>query len=64
MFQSLTQVTVREHEGFGSALPRFKLEVIKVGIFNELSHIRHHETPVKEDKHNQGLQNSVSQQSH
>ena len=51
----LTQVTIGENEGVESALRRFKREVIKSGIFNELRRIRHHETPVEKYKRKQRL---------
>ena len=53
----LTQVTVGENEGVESALRRFKREVVKSGIFNELRRIRHHETPVEKYKRKQRLRN-------
>ena len=51
----MTQVTVGENEGVESALRRFKREVVKAGIFNELRRIRHHETPVDKYKRKQRL---------
>ena len=53
----LTQVIVGENEGVESALRRFKREVSKAGIFNELKRIRHHETPVEKYKRKQRLKN-------
>ena len=51
----LTQVIVGENEAVESALRRFKREVVKSGIFNELRRIRHHETPVEKYKRKQRL---------
>ncbi len=51
----MTQVTIGENEGVESALRRFKREVIKAGIFNELRRIRHHETPVEKYKRKRRL---------
>ena len=53
----MTQVTVGENEAVESALRRFKREVVKAGIFNELRWIRHHETPVEKYKRKQRLRN-------
>ncbi len=53
----MTQVIVGENEGVESALRRFKREVSKAGIFNELMRIRHHETPVEKYKRKQRLKN-------
>ena len=56
----MTQVTVGENEGVESALRRFKREVIKAGIFNELRRIRHHETPVEKYKRKRRLRSKNS----
>ena len=53
----MTQVTVGENEAVESALRRFKREVVKAGIFNELRRIRNHETPVEKYKRKQRLRN-------
>ena len=46
----MTQVTVGEHEAVESALRRFKRQVSKAGIFNDLKRLRHHETPIEKYK--------------
>ena len=59
----MTQVTVGENEGVESALRRFKREVVKAGIFNELRRIRSHETPVEKYKRKQRLRNKSRRRS-
>jgi small subunit ribosomal protein S21 len=46
----MTQISVGENEGIESALRRFKREVSKAGIFNDIKKHRHFETPLQKHK--------------
>ncbi|MCL6434560.1 30S ribosomal protein S21 [Leptothermofonsia sp. ETS-13] len=46
----MTQVVLRENEGIESALRRFKREVSKAGIFQDIRKNRHFETPLEKEK--------------
>ncbi|QZZ23230.1 30S ribosomal protein S21 [Leptothermofonsia sichuanensis E412] len=46
----MTQVILRENEGIESALRRFKREVSKAGIFQDMRKKRHFETPLEKEK--------------
>jgi small subunit ribosomal protein S21 len=45
----MTQVVLGENEGIESALRRFKREVSKAGIFQDMRKKRHFETPIKRE---------------
>ncbi|WP_320667528.1 30S ribosomal protein S21 [Prochlorococcus sp. MIT 1307] len=60
----MTKLTIGGNEAVESAISRFKREVVKVGIFNELRRIRHHETPVEKYKRKQGLRNKSRRHGH
>ena len=46
----MTQVVLGENEGIESALRRFKREVSKAGIFQDMRKKRHFETPIEKEK--------------
>jgi small subunit ribosomal protein S21 len=46
----MTQVVLGENEGIDSALRRFKREVSKAGIFQDMRKKRHFETPLEKQK--------------
>lgn len=46
----MTQVVVGENEHIESALRRFKREVSKAGIFQDMKKHRHFETPIEKRK--------------
>lgn len=46
----MTQVTVGENEGIESALRRFKRQVSRAGIFQDMRKNRHFETPLEKAK--------------
>ncbi|MEA5503862.1 30S ribosomal protein S21 [Halotia wernerae UHCC 0503] len=46
----MTQIFVGENEGIESALRRFKREVSKAGIFQDMKKHRHFETPEQKRK--------------
>jgi small subunit ribosomal protein S21 len=46
----MTQVVVGENEGIESALRRFKRQVSKAGIFQDMKKKRHFETPLEKEK--------------
>ncbi len=46
----MTQVVLGENEGIESALRRFKREVSKAGIFQDMRKKRHFETPLEKEK--------------
>jgi small subunit ribosomal protein S21 len=46
----MTQITVGENEHLESALRRFKREVSKAGIFQDMRKHRHFETPIEKSK--------------
>jgi small subunit ribosomal protein S21 len=46
----MTQVVVGENEGLESALRRFKRQVSKAGIFQDMRKNRHFETPLEKEK--------------
>ncbi|ACK65028.1 ribosomal protein S21 [Rippkaea orientalis PCC 8801] len=46
----MTQVILGENEGIESALRRFKRQVSKAGIFNDMKKHRHFETPIEKRK--------------
>lgn len=45
----MTQVVLGENEGIESALRRFKREVSKAGIFQDMRKKRHFETPLEKE---------------
>jgi small subunit ribosomal protein S21 len=47
---NMTQVIPGESEGIESALRRFKREVSKAGIFQDMKKHRHFETPIEKSK--------------
>jgi small subunit ribosomal protein S21 len=47
---SMTQIVVGENEGIESALRRFKRQVSKAGIFQDMRKKRHFETPLEKEK--------------
>ncbi len=46
----MTQVVVGENEGIESALRRFKRQVAKAEIFQDMRKNRHFETPLEKEK--------------
>ncbi len=46
----MTQIVVGENEGIESALRRFKRQVSKAGIFQDMRKKRHFETPLEKEK--------------
>jgi small subunit ribosomal protein S21 len=46
----MTQVVLRENEGIESALRRFKRQVSRAGIFQDMRKNRHFETPLEKEK--------------
>ncbi|GAB4321721.1 MULTISPECIES: 30S ribosomal protein S21 [Leptodesmis] len=46
----MTQIVVGENEGLESALRRFKRQVSKAGIFQDMRKNRHFETPLEKEK--------------
>jgi small subunit ribosomal protein S21 len=46
----MTQVILGENEGIESALRRFKRQVAKAGIFQDMKKNRHFETPLEKQK--------------
>lgn len=46
----MTQVVLGENEGIESALRRFKRQVSKAGIFQDMRKKRHFETPLEKQK--------------
>ncbi|NJN85904.1 MAG: 30S ribosomal protein S21 [Leptolyngbyaceae cyanobacterium SL_7_1] len=46
----MTQIVVGENEGIESALRRFKRQVSKAGIFQDMRKNRHFETPLEKEK--------------
>ncbi|MBD1863101.1 MULTISPECIES: 30S ribosomal protein S21 [Trichocoleus] len=46
----MTQVVLGENEGIESALRRFKRQVSKAGIFQDMKKKRHFETPLEKEK--------------
>jgi small subunit ribosomal protein S21 len=46
----MTQVVLGENEGIESALRRFKRQVSKAGIFQDMKKKRHFETPIEKEK--------------
>jgi small subunit ribosomal protein S21 len=46
----MTQVVLGENEGIESALRRFKRQVSKAGIFQDMKKNRHFETPIEKEK--------------
>ncbi len=46
----MTQVVVGQNEGIESALRRFKRQVSKAGIFQDMKKKRHFETPQEKEK--------------
>ena len=46
----MTQVILKENEGIESALRRFKRQVSKAGIFQDMKKNRHFETPQEKEK--------------
>ena len=46
----MTQVVLGENEGIESALRRFKREVSKAGIFQDMRKKRHFDTPLEKEK--------------
>jgi small subunit ribosomal protein S21 len=46
----MTQVVLGENEGIESALRRFKRQVSKAGIFQDMKKNRHFETPLEKAK--------------
>ncbi|AFY78126.1 MAG: 30S ribosomal protein S21 [Hydrococcus sp. C42_A2020_068] len=46
----MTQVVLGENEGIESALRRFKRQVSKAGIFQDMRKKRHFETPIEKEK--------------
>jgi small subunit ribosomal protein S21 len=48
--ERMTQIIVGENEHLESALRRFKREVSKAGIFQDMRKHRHFETPIEKSK--------------
>ncbi len=46
----MTQVVLRDHEEIESALRRFKRQVSRAGIFQDMRKKRHFETPIEKEK--------------
>lgn len=46
----MTQVIVGENEGIESALRRFKRQVSRAGVFQDMRKHRHFETPIEKRK--------------
>ncbi|HEY9747734.1 MAG TPA: 30S ribosomal protein S21 [Allocoleopsis sp.] len=46
----MAQVVLGENEGIESALRRFKRQVSKAGIFQDMKKKRHFETPLEKEK--------------
>jgi small subunit ribosomal protein S21 len=46
----MAQVILGENEGIESALRRFKRQVAKAGIFQDMRKKRHFETPLEKEK--------------
>ncbi|PSN17846.1 30S ribosomal protein S21 [filamentous cyanobacterium CCP5] len=46
----MAQVVLGENEGIESALRRFKRQVSKAGIFQDMKKKRHFETPAEKEK--------------
>ncbi len=46
----MTQVVLGENEGLESALRRFKRQVARAGIFQDMRKKRHFETPLEKEK--------------
>ncbi|MER3491852.1 MAG: 30S ribosomal protein S21 [Mastigocladus sp. ERB_26_2] len=46
----MTQVVLGENEGIESALRRFKRQVSRAGIFQDMRKNRHFETPLEKEK--------------
>ena len=46
----MTQVVLGENEGIESALRRFKRQVARAGIFQDMRKNRHFETPLEKEK--------------
>lgn len=46
----MTQIILGENEGIESALRRFKRQVSKAGIFQDMRKNRHFETPIEKEK--------------
>lgn len=46
----MTQIILGENEGIESALRRFKRQVSKAGIFQDMKKKRHFETPIEKEK--------------
>jgi small subunit ribosomal protein S21 len=46
----MAQVVLGENEGIESALRRFKRQVSKAGIFQDMRKNRHFETPLEKEK--------------
>jgi small subunit ribosomal protein S21 len=46
----MTQVVLGENEGIESALRRFKRQVSRAGIFQDMRKKRHFETPIEKAK--------------
>jgi small subunit ribosomal protein S21 len=46
----MAQVILGEREGIESALRRFKRQVSKAGIFQDIRKKRHFETPIEKEK--------------
>ncbi|BAZ68539.1 MAG: 30S ribosomal protein S21 [Pelatocladus maniniholoensis HA4357-MV3] len=46
----MTQVVLGENEGIESALRRFKRQVSRAGIFQDMRKKRHFETPLEKEK--------------
>ncbi len=46
----MTQVVLKDHEEIESALRRFKRQVSRAGIFQDMRKKRHFETPLEKEK--------------
>ena len=46
----MAQIILGENEGIESALRRFKRQVSKAGIFQDMKKKRHFETPIEKEK--------------
>lgn len=46
----MAQITLGENEGIESALRRFKRQVARAGIFQDMRKNRHFETPLQKEK--------------
>jgi small subunit ribosomal protein S21 len=58
----MAQVVLGENEGIESALRRFKRQVSKAGIFQDMRKKRHFETPLEKEKRKAIAKNKLRRQ--